>query len=216
VTLPLPPFEQDRSARWLKIAAVVWLLLVSAIAIINSVGLSRLTEQARRSEQEAQFKALNARVADLVQQADASRRQPEQVSQVDFLAARQALEERLARMEQAQTGVAHADDVQALQARVAAVEARQQQARSALTVAQTERRHVVVKPKVPEPPFRVVGVDMRGGERFLSIVTPGTTSLANVRLLREGDSAGGWQLQSIEAHAALFLVNGQTQRVALP
>ncbi|WP_175687267.1 hypothetical protein [Burkholderia multivorans] len=216
MTFPPSPFEQDRRARWLKIAAVVWLLLVSAIAIINSVGLSRLTEQAHRSEQESQFKALNARVADLAQQLDANRREPKPASQVDFLAARQALEERLSRIEQAQTDAVHADDLQALQARVAAVEARQQQARSVPTAAQTERRHVPARPKAPEPPFRVVGVDMRGGERFLSIAAPATTSLANVRLLREGESAGGWQLQSIEAHAALFLVNGQTQRVALP
>ncbi|MBY4674876.1 hypothetical protein K6W12_30065 [Burkholderia multivorans] len=213
---PPSPFEQDRRARWLKIAAVVWLLLVSTIAIINSVGLSRLTEQAHRSEQEAQFKALNARVADLAQQIDASRHQPKPASQADFLAARQALEERLAQIEQAQTSAAHVDDVQALQARVATVEARQQQAHSAPAVAHTGRQHVVPKPKAPEPPFRVVGIEVRGGERFLSIAPLDTTSLATIRLLREGDSDSGWQLQSIDARAALFLVNGQTQRVVLP
>ena len=37
-------------ARWLKIAAAVWLLLVSgiAMAVVNSAGLSRLTEQTQQ------------------------------------------------------------------------------------------------------------------------------------------------------------------------
>jgi hypothetical protein len=37
-----------------------------------------------------------------------------------------------------------------------------------------------------------------------------------LRLLREGDAIGAWQLQVIEAHAAVFRVDGQTQRIALP
>ena len=41
-------------------------------------------------------------------------------------------------------------------------------------------------------------------------------SLAGARLLREGDAEGGWQLQSIEAQAGVFQVNGQTQRIAVP
>lgn len=215
MTLPPSPFEQDRRARWLRVTVAVWLLLVSVITVINSVGLSRLTEQTRRSEQEAQFKALNGRVADLTQQVNASRHQPTPASQTEFVAARQALDERLTHIEQTLAGLAPASDVQALAARVAAIEEHQRQARLAST-APTVRRHVASKPTMTKPPFQVIGADVRGGERFLSIAAPGTTSLANVRLLREGDSDSGWQVQSIEAHAALFLVNGKTQRVALP
>jgi len=215
MSLSASPFAQERRTHGLKIAVAVWLLLVSAIAIIDSVGLSRLTEQSRRSEQEGQLKALNARVADLAQQVDAFRQQPKPASQADFVAARQALDARLARVEQAQADVAHTSDVQALQARLSVIETRQQQARSA-PVASTVHRRIAAKPKTLEPPFRVVGVDMRGGERFLSITAPAATSLANIRLLREGDSNSGWQLQAIEAHAALFRVNGRTQRVVLP
>ncbi len=40
--------ENAGRARWLKIAAAAWLLLVSALAVVNSVGLSRLTEQVIR------------------------------------------------------------------------------------------------------------------------------------------------------------------------
>lgn len=212
--LPQSLPEQDHRTRWLKIVATAWLLLVSAITIINSVGLSRLTEQTHRSQQDAQLKALTTRMSDLARQVDAHQREPKPTSQADFAAARQALEERLTKIEQAQAGDAHADDMQALQARVAAIETRQQQA--VQTAAPAGGPHATAKPKIPEPPFRVVGVDLRGGERFLSITTSATTKLGNVRLLREGDSEGGWQLQSIESHAALFVVNGRTQRVVLP
>ncbi|MEN1398769.1 hypothetical protein [Pseudomonas aeruginosa] len=215
MTFPQAP-EAGRRTRWFKIAAGIWLLLISLIAVVNSVGLSRLTEQARRDTQETQIKALAEQVAELAQQAEAGKRQPKPVSQAEVAAARQTLETRLASLEQAQAAVAHASDLQALQDRVGAVETRQQELRSATPATLRPRVPVAVKPKVPTPPFRVVGLELRGGERFLSIAAPATNSLANVRLLREGDSDGGWQLQSIEAHAALFLVNGQPQRVALP
>ncbi|EPN9802960.1 hypothetical protein CJU54_04280 [Pseudomonas aeruginosa] len=208
--------EAGRRTRWFKIAAGIWLLLISLIAVVNSVGLSRLTEQARRDTQGTQIKALAEQVAELAQQAEASKRQPKLASQAEVAAARQALETRLASLEQAQPNAAHASDLQALQERVGAVETRQQELRSTAPATLRPRVPVVVKTKVPTPPFRVVGLELRGGERFLSIAAPATNSLENVRLLREGDSDGGWQLQSIEAHAALFLVNGQPQRVALP
>lgn len=212
--LPQSLPEQDRRTRWLRIVATAWLLLVSAITIINSVGLSRLTEQTHRSRQDAQLKALTTRMSDLARQVDARQREPKPASQSDFAAARQALDERLTKVEQAQAGNAHADDIQALQARVAAIETRQQQA--VQTVAPAGGRHATTKPKTPEPPFRVVGADLRGGERFLSITTSTTAKPGKVRLLREGDSEGDWQLQSVESHAALFVVNGRTRRVALP
>ncbi|GAA0846170.1 MULTISPECIES: hypothetical protein [Burkholderiaceae] len=215
MTFPQIP-EAGRRTRWLKIAAGIWLLLISLIAIVHSVGLSRLTEQGRRDTQATQIKALAGQIAELAQQAEADKHQPKPVSQADFAASRQVLETRLASVEQAQADAAHASDLQALQERVDTVEARQQELKSATPTVRRSRAPVATQPKVQTPPFRIVGLELRGGERFLSIASPATTSLANVRLLREGDSDGDWQLQSIDAHAALFLVKGQPQRVALP
>ena len=62
----------------------------------------------------------------------------------------------------------------------------------------------------------VVQQSLRGGERFLSIAAPGVAAVRELRLLREGDAIGAWQLQVIEAHAAVFRVDGQTQRIAMP
>ena len=72
------------------------------------------------------------------------------------------------------------------------------------------------RPRIVEPPFRLLGVELRGGERFLSVAPMAATSLGSVRLLREGDAEGGWHLQSIEARVAVFRVDGQVQRLAVP
>ena len=58
MTFPQAPSERNSRTRWLKIAAAFWLLLISAVALINSVGLSRLAEQTQSSAQDAQVKAL--------------------------------------------------------------------------------------------------------------------------------------------------------------
>lgn len=214
--MSLPQMSPDGAGRprWLKIAAGVWLVLVSAIAVVDSVGLSRLIEQSRSSAQDAQVQALATRVSDLEHQAEATKHQPKPVVQGDFDAARQALEERLAHVEQAQAADAHGEDIKALQARVGVLEARlKKRAPSATAPRKTAE---ATKPKVPEPPFDVVGLELRGGERFVSIASRGATALTDLRLLREGESIGAWQLQAIDAHAVVFRVDDQTVRVALP
>jgi len=215
--VPSVPHPSDREglARWPWIAAGVWLLLVSALAIVNSVGLSRLTEQGRASAQDVHVQALAMRVGDLEQQAEAVKRAPKPITHADFDTMRQALDERLARVEQAQTVDDHAREARLLQARVGAIEDRLKKSVST-TAAAPRRTAEPPKPKVTEPPFNVVGLELRGGERFLSVMAPGAASVRDVRLLREGDTLGAWHLQSIEAHAVVFRIDGQTLRIAIP
>lgn len=214
MSVPQMSLDDAGRPRWLEIAAGVWLVLVSGIAIVDSVSLSRLIEQSRSSAQDARVQALATRVSDLEHQAEATKHQPKPVVQGDFDAARQALEERLAHVEQAQAADAHGEDIKALQARVGVLEARlKKRAPSATAPRKTAE---ATKPKVPEPPFDVVGLELRGGERFVSIASRGATALTDLRLLREGESIGAWQLQAIDAHAVVFRVDDQTVRVALP
>ena len=214
MNIPLIPSNDDGRVRWPKIATAVWLLLVSALTIVNSVGLSRLTEQTRASAQDAHVQALAARVGELEQHVEVAKRQPKPIVQADFDTARQALEERLSHVEQAQTANTHGEAVQALLVRVGTIEERLKKISPPATV--SNRVAEAAKPKVQEPPFSVVGLELRGGERFLSIAAAGASSLPDVRLLREGESVGPWQLQTIEAHAAVFREDGQTLRVAVP
>ncbi|KPW75610.1 Methyl-accepting chemotaxis protein [Pseudomonas syringae pv. coriandricola] len=69
----------------------------------------------------------------------------------------------------------------------------------------------------PPPPFSVVGVEYRGGERFLSVAPPGSTQLSQLNLIRPGDMVAGsnWQLNSLDDSRALFSINGSTRILPL-
>ena len=181
--------------------------------MVNSVGLSRLSEQSQASAQDAHVQALNTRVAELEQQSAASKRQPKPVAQPDFEAARKALDERLSQVEQARRGQPCRRPAGAAGPR-GRHRGPPEESRYACRDAPAHRRGgqaqdtgAAVQRGRPE---------LRGGERFLSIAAPGVTAVRELRLLREGDAIGAWQLQAIEAHAAVFHVDGQTQRIALP
>lgn len=74
----------------------------------------------------------------------------------------------------------------------------------------------IVKVESP-PPFTVVGVEYRGGERFLSVAPPGSTRLSQLSLVRPGDTIDGssWRLSSLDDNRAQFSINGTSRIVPL-
>ncbi|MEN1550966.1 hypothetical protein AAIH73_35040, partial [Pseudomonas aeruginosa] len=67
------------------------------------------------------------------------------------------------------------------------------------------------KPKPMEPPpFSILGVEYRGGERFLSVAPPGSTQLSQIYLIRQGDAVAGtnWRLTDLDDRTAHFDVAG--------
>ncbi|KGK92315.1 hypothetical protein NB04_27350 [Pseudomonas syringae pv. tomato] len=80
-------------------------------------------------------------------------------------------------------------------------------------------RKATAQAKAPEapPPFSVVGVEYRGGERFLSVAPPGSTQLSQLNLVRPGDMVAGsnWQLNSLDDSRALFSINGSPRILPL-
>ncbi|WP_061292074.1 hypothetical protein [Azotobacter vinelandii] len=77
------------------------------------------------------------------------------------------------------------------------------------------------KPKpepAPEPPpFHIVGVEYRGGERFLSIAPPGSTRLSQIYLIRPGDVVAGtaWRLRTLDDRTARFDAAGVSKTISL-
>ncbi|UQS88754.1 methyl-accepting chemotaxis protein [Pseudomonas chlororaphis subsp. piscium] len=69
----------------------------------------------------------------------------------------------------------------------------------------------------PAPPFNVLGIEYRGGERFLSVAPPGSTQLSKIYLIRPGDAVAGtsWRLRSLTDGRAAFDVAGSPQTVTL-
>ncbi|WP_447792058.1 chemotaxis protein [Pseudomonas farris] len=73
------------------------------------------------------------------------------------------------------------------------------------------------KPAPLSPPFSVLGVESRGGERFLAVAPPDSRSLRDVRLLHNGEQLGAWHLKVLEPNSAIFAVAAQPdQTVQLP
>ncbi|WP_448125442.1 chemotaxis protein [Pseudomonas veronii] len=73
------------------------------------------------------------------------------------------------------------------------------------------------KPTPLSPPFSVLSVESRGGERFLAVAPPNSRSLRDVRLLHSGEQFGAWHLKVLEPNSAIFAVVAQPdQTVPLP
>ena len=73
------------------------------------------------------------------------------------------------------------------------------------------------KPAPLSPPFSVLGVESRGGERFLAVAPPDSRSLKDIQLLHSGEQLGTWHLKVLEPNAAIFAVTAHPdQTVHLP
>ncbi|RMV36037.1 hypothetical protein ALP12_200384 [Pseudomonas savastanoi pv. phaseolicola] len=155
----------------------------------------------------------------------------------DFRAGQQALSNRIdavqALVKQAQDAAQQAaatmQEVVVMNARIEELQVKLQDLRAAkpasvqISVAKPKTpppsRKPTAQTKVPEapPPFSVVGVEYRGGERFLSVAPPGSTQLSQLNLVRPGDMVAGsnWQLNSLDDSRALFSINGSTRILPL-
>lgn len=73
------------------------------------------------------------------------------------------------------------------------------------------------KPISLSPPFSVLSVESRGGERFLAVAPHDSRSLMDVWLLHSGEQLGTWHLKVLEPNSAIFAVAAQPdQTVHLP
>ncbi len=117
---------------------------------------------------------------------------------------------------------ATAADVTALRARLEHVEQQLQKLKSQPllpppTPSATKPKKAHPKPVPLSPPFSVLGVESRGGERFLAVAPPDSRSLTDVRLLHSGEQQGAWRLKILEPNSAIFAVAAQPdQTVHLP
>lgn len=56
-------------------------------------------------------------------------------------------------------------------------------------------------------------IELRGGERLLSLLPTGSHSLAEVRLLRVGETYGAWRLEALNGNTAEFRIDGRVQHI---
>lgn len=199
----------------LRMAVGTWLLLISAIAGINFVNLAKL-DQDRDGTLDAQIALLEERLLALSQQIEQKDRQPAGLSVVRYETEHQALDQRLDQIEQALDECIATEALDLLQNRIEQLEARRAAERQTAPTARRPRPPVQAAPVVLEPPFLVIGTELRAGERFVSVLPAGIDALSEVRLLRPGESTDGWRFDVIDGSTAVFQHGDVVRRLAIP
>ena len=207
--------ERSHRTTLLRVAAVTWLLLTSAVVVIDHVILSTRADRTEDAVPGMQLSELEAQLAELARELEQQRQGPAALPMERYASERVALDQRLAAFEQALDDRPTVD-LQSLQTRIDRLEVRLATVRSAPTAASRPPLRAPARPRPAEPSFRVIGVELRAGERFLSILPADASALSQAGLLRAGETEAGWRLEVIEDGAAVFRHGDEVRRLTVP
>ena len=207
--------ERSHRTTLLRVAAATWLLLISAVVVIDHVILSTRADRTEDAVPATQLSELEAQLAELARELEQQRQGPAALRWERYESERVALDQRLAALEQALNDRPTVD-LEPLQTRIDRLEVRLANVRSAPTAASRPPVRAPARPRPIEPSFRVIGVELRAGERFLSILPTDAAALAQARLLRAGETETGWRLEVIEDGGAVFRHGDEVRRLTVP
>ncbi len=207
-------------------------IALGAALLFQQYQLATLRSTLTEAADKAMLNALQSRLSGIDDRLDTVAGKP-MVSMDDFRASQQALAMRIdaaqAAAAQAQYMArtsASASELVVLKADLESLTGKMQKmAASRATAVVTTKPQAPPKPKtkaaiakvppVPSapPPFQMVGLEYRGGERFLAIAPAGSTRLSQIYLIRPGEvvSDTTWHLKSVNDRTATFDVNGATR-----
>ncbi|WP_088138662.1 hypothetical protein [Achromobacter xylosoxidans] len=213
------PQSARRPAAVVVVQSLLWLWLIG-LSVFVALGYQTMNDQADQERLDSRLQRLEARAAGLVESIEAIQQRPAIATAADLKDTRQVLEARAAQVEKSLSGYAAADDLQALRAEVEQIKARQTAASVPRAAAPAQPRasgKAAAKPEPPPLPFRVVGAELRAGQRSVS-VAPSSADFTpdQLQVLLPGDALGPWRLQAIEGNTAVFQAGDQTRRVAIP
>ena len=207
--------ERSHRTTVLRVAAATWLLLISAVVVIDHVILSTRADRTEDAVPATQLSELEAQLAELAREIEQQRQGPAALRWERYESERVALDQRLAALEQALNDRPTVD-LEPLQTRIDRLEVRLANVRSAPTAASRPPVRAPARPRPIEPSFRVIGVELRAGERFLSILPADASALSQARLLRAGETEAGWRLEVIEDGTAVFRHGDEVRRLTVP
>ena len=207
--------ERSHRTTLLRVAGATWLLLISAVVVIDHVILSTRADRTEDAVPATQLSELEAQLAELAREIEQQRQEPAALPLGRYESERVALDQRLEALEQALNDRPTVD-LEPLQTRIDRLEVRLANVRSAPTAASRPPVRAPARPRPIEPSFRVIGVELRAGERFLSILPTDAAALAQARLLRAGETETGWRLEVIEDGGAVFRHGDEVRRLTVP
>lgn len=203
-----------RQPTLLAVAGVAWLAFISALVLINYVASSNSDDSSVVDER---LLLLEVRMDAVVERLAQDQRQPVRVPLARYDSDQHALEQRLAAIEHALGERLLASELGALQARLGVLEARPLPRPVSVSTPRPRTRAATSTRTAPaEPDFRVMGIELRGGERFVSILSSGSDALSQARLLLIGEEEGGWRLDAIKAGNATFRKAGAVHHLQIP
>ncbi|OGA58492.1 MAG: hypothetical protein A2710_23975 [Burkholderiales bacterium RIFCSPHIGHO2_01_FULL_64_960] len=203
------PQYSRRPTAAVVVETLLWLWLI-CLSVFVVLGYQAMRDLADQKPLETRLQRIEAQAAGL---ADSMQQRPPAATAASLQDARQALEARIAQIEEARGGRAAADDLQALRAEFEHLKSRH----AAAFVQQRAPGKPAAKPEPPPLPFRVIGAELRAGQRSVS-VAPGSGDFTpgQLQVLLPGDAVGPWRLQAVEGSTAVFQAGDQTRRVAIP
>ena len=213
------PMNTDSAAprrNWLAPALLVCVMIQSVFVAIDHSHLRHLSAQIASEAMTAQLGSLKERVMTLENERLAVRAQPDSVTTRDFRVQNQMLENRLVQLEQRMPERATQADLELLKARIDTLERSHHRAAREGSPPPPQPPVTTPSPSPASPPFRLVGLELRGGETFLAVTPTNAVSLAQVSVLRIGDVEDGWQLEALDDKSATFRFEGQLRRLELP
>ena len=193
----------------------LWLVFLS---VLVALGYQALSDQADQERLDSRLQRLEVQATGLAETIEAIQQRPAVATDADLKDTRQILEARAAQVEKSLSGYAAADDLQALRAEVEQIKARQAAARAtAPAQRRASRTSAASKTELSPLSFRVVGAELRAGQRSVSVApSTGDFTPAQLQVLLPGDAVGPWRLQAIEGNTAVFQAGNHTRRVAIP
>ncbi|MBV6671186.1 hypothetical protein KV691_18275 [Xanthomonas euvesicatoria pv. alangii] len=211
------PHPAQRSTAAVVVQSLFWLWLIG-LSVIVALGYLAMRDQTDQERLDPRLQRLEAQATGLAETIEAIQQRPAVATAADLKDTRQVLEARAAQVETSLSGYAGADDLQALRAEVEQIKTRQTAARAAAPAQPRASRPAAASKAEPPPlPFRVVGAELRAGERSVSVApASGGFTPDQLQVLLPGDAVGPWRLQAIDGNAAVFQAGDQTRRVAIP
>ena len=211
------PQSARRPGAVVVVQSLLWLWLVF-LSVLVALGYQALSDQADQERLDSRLQRLEVQATGLAETIEAIQQRPAVATDADLKDTRQILEARAAQVEKSLSGYAAADDLQALRAEVEQIKARQAAARAtAPAQRRASRTSAASKTELSPLSFRVVGAELRAGQRSVS-VAPGAGDFTpdQLQVLLPGDAVGPWRLLAIDGNAAVFQIDGQVRRLAIP
>jgi hypothetical protein len=199
-------------ARLLRWSTPFWLTLTSVVLATHQASLSRLEGSIQEQADSVTLQLFEERLIELERSNFDTSQNQTRVTQTQLNQTTDALSRRIDVMHAAITGAAAMADLQTLQDQLRQLESKHQTTTPSPATSKLKLKPRKVS-KPAEPSFQIIGRELRGGERFLSINPLGSQSLEQSRIMRIGETYAGWRLQGFDAQTAEFVVDGELRRL---